>query len=203
MNIKGTTALERRAAELHLREQDAVDSVLKIEDIPDEGLLLRVERPATWFAEDVPLSREVKAALLLFRIAQDVTADVDARTALTLECGRCLKQFETPVHLEFRQIYLPMKDEEVADEEELADDDLGVTFYRKPEIELDDLFREELILSIPLQPLCSTDCPGLCPHCGADLATAPCTCSQARDERLSPLAGLLDSMKKDINRRTD
>ena len=99
MSTKGTTALERRAAELHLREQDAIDSVLKIEDIPEEGLLLRVERPASWFAEDVPLSREVKAALLLFKISQDVTADVEARTALTLECGRCLKQFEMPVHL--------------------------------------------------------------------------------------------------------
>ena len=42
------------------------------------------------------------------------------------------------------------------------------------EIDLADALRDELSLSVPLAPLCSRACRGLCPVCGSDLNTEPC-----------------------------
>jgi uncharacterized protein len=56
--------------------------------------------------------------------------------------------------------------------------------------------REAVLLAVPAAPLCSAECPGLCPQCGADLATTKCGCVvQTRDERwaaLDALRGKLD-----------
>jgi uncharacterized protein len=189
-------ALERRGRELGLTPREHAEDKLQIDEIPDEGLLLHLRRRADWLALDVPVLAGVDAWLLLFRIGQEVSADVEGESTLQLECSRCLKEISFPVQMQLRSMYLPLKEEELAEETELANDDLGVTFYRKPEISLPDLFRDELILSIPLKPLCSTDCPGLCPSCGADLAAGGCGCPAApADARLSPLAELLEKMR--------
>lgn len=190
------SGLERRGQELGLEAKEAVEEMLRIEDLPDEGLLLHLQRPPNWLAEDVRLASGVEGWILLFKIAQEVTIDAECATSMRLECGRCLNEYQVPVELKFRLMYLPMKDQEFPEEKELVADDLGVSFYRKPEIQMRDLFREELILSIPLQPLCRPDCPGLCPSCGADLSTTACGCrSSAPDARFSALAGLLQTMK--------
>ncbi len=43
-------------------------------------------------------------------------------------------------------------------------------------IELDDVIREEILLSFPAKILCSDSCKGLCARCGADLNKERCRC---------------------------
>ena len=51
--------------------------------------------------------------------------------------------------------------------------------------------REAVLLAVPEAPLCRHDCPGLCPHCGADRATSTCACVvESRDERWAALDAL-------------
>ena len=51
--------------------------------------------------------------------------------------------------------------------------------------------REAVLLAVPEAPLCRHDCPGLCPQCGADLATSKCSCVvETRDERWAALDAL-------------
>lgn len=58
------------------------------------------------------------------------------------------------------------------------------------------LVREAVLLAVPAAPLCTTECKGLCPQCGADRATISCSCVvETRDERwaaLDALRGKLD-----------
>ena len=58
------------------------------------------------------------------------------------------------------------------------------------------IVREAVLLVVPAAPLCRAECPGLCPQCGADLATTTCSCVVVtRDERwaaLDALRGKLD-----------
>jgi uncharacterized protein len=57
---------------------------------------------------------------------------------------------------------------------------------------LDDLVREAIILSLPLKPLCSEECKGLCPICGTDLNKSHCHCViEKTDPRWDMLKGLL------------
>jgi uncharacterized protein len=55
------------------------------------------------------------------------------------------------------------------------------------QLDLRPLVRDALLLELPLAPLCQPDCLGLCPRCGADLNTGPCSCVPDRDPRWGAL----------------
>jgi uncharacterized protein len=60
-------------------------------------------------------------------------------------------------------------------------------------LDLTPLLREQAWLTIPMKPLCRSDCKGLCPLCGANLSTEPCTCDRERiDPRLAVLKDLME-----------
>ena len=40
-------------------------------------------------------------------------------------------------------------------------------------LDLEPLLRDAVVLTLPFQPLCQDDCPGLCTECGARLADDP------------------------------
>jgi uncharacterized protein len=63
------------------------------------------------------------------------------------------------------------------------------------QLDLAPMVREEVLLGVPDAPLCRSDCPGLCPTCGADLQTGACACStELRDERWAALDVLRQSV---------
>jgi uncharacterized protein len=120
------------------------------------------------------------------------------RTELELECSRCLEAFAMPIDREFDLRYLPAgADSETADAgdegDEVEDDDVAVTFYRDEQIDLNELLREQFYLALPMKPLCTEDCQGICPQCGTNRNSAPCDCHpQWEDPRLAGLKTLLD-----------
>jgi uncharacterized protein len=61
-------------------------------------------------------------------------------------------------------------------------------WFRGEEIDLGAFVLEAISLSLPVQPLCREDCPGLCPRCGAELARGACGCEDRKPE--SPFAVL-------------
>jgi uncharacterized protein len=63
-------------------------------------------------------------------------------------------------------------------------------------IDLIPAVREELALTAPDFLLCREDCSGLCPRCGRDLNTGPCTCPPDTDPRWAGLAGLKDKLSR-------
>jgi len=68
-----------------------------------------------------------------------------------------------------------------------------VRWFDGDSLELDEVFREIVILSQPLHHLCSPDCRGLCPKCGADLNRGECGCDRTSiDPRLAVLQKLLN-----------
>jgi uncharacterized protein len=61
-------------------------------------------------------------------------------------------------------------------------------------IDLEPVLRDQVVLALPFQPLCTDDCPGLCPECGARLADEPGHKHEDRtDPRWAALGGLLQS----------
>jgi hypothetical protein len=60
-------------------------------------------------------------------------------------------------------------------------------------LDLDELVREELLLSFPMRTLCSPDCEGLCPKCGRPRRLGDCGCQTREiDPRLAVLRTLLE-----------
>jgi uncharacterized protein len=111
-------------------------------------------------------------------------------TRVESTCARCLGRVEIPVEADFDLTYQPMAT--IAHEEEIQvpAEDLEVGFYSGPGIEVADVVTEQVNLFMPMQVVCSPDCRGLCPTCGANRNLEACKCSEEPSE--SPFAALLD-----------
>jgi DUF177 domain-containing protein len=92
------------------------------------------------------------------------------------ECDRCLAALSIPVEASFDLLYVPPS--ATAEEHELGDDDLSLGYYQDGVIDVDDLVLEQIELALPMARLCSEDCSGLCPECGANLNLGRCACSE-------------------------
>jgi uncharacterized metal-binding protein YceD (DUF177 family) len=80
-------------------------------------------------------------------------------------------------------------------EVELDQDDLGVLVLDGEHLDTEPLIQEQVVLEIPMKPLCATECKGLCPRCGADRnLTSDCCEEPASDERWEALGTLRDRL---------
>jgi uncharacterized protein len=77
------------------------------------------------------------------------------------------------------------------DELHLNLDDTEIAFFEGDGLFLADILAEQVNLALPMKVICSPDCRGLCPHCGANLNNEECRCEKnGSDARLAPLARL-------------
>jgi uncharacterized protein len=103
----------------------------------------------------------------------------EASAEATGICGRCLIDISLPVQVEFQELFA-YPGEEAADYE-VQDD----------HVDLENLVRDAIVLSLPFQPVCRPDCPGLDPETGERLAEHPDTePRKALDPRWAALADL-------------
>jgi uncharacterized protein len=141
-------------------------------------------------------------------LVMDVHKDGDAyraagrvATKLGLECGRCLEAFEIPIDSPFELRYVPAPaaaGDAVEAEREVNEDDLTTAFYQEEAIDLGELMHEQFVLSLPMKPLCTEACQGLCLQCGTNLNKGTCDCKPAwtTDPRLAALKGLVKTDKE-------
>jgi uncharacterized protein len=96
-----------------------------------------------------------------------------------------------PVDAPFDLRFLPASAASADAEREVEEEDLETSFYRDDRIDLNELLREQFYLALPMKPLCTEECRGLCPQCGINLNTGTCGCEVPwEDPRLAPLKDL-------------
>ncbi|MGE5674995.1 MAG: YceD family protein [Mycobacterium leprae] len=114
------------------------------------------------------------------------------RGEVVAECSRCLSPFRLPLKVAFDEEFVEgnPEDERVAEE---GDEDRTLSYYQGDAIDLSDSLRENVLLELPMKPLCSEECKGLCPTCGTNLNEGPCKCThtEAVDPRFLELQKLL------------
>jgi uncharacterized protein len=156
----------------------------------------------TFQPADLALADEEYAVAAPVHLVMDVHKDGEAyrvtgrvQTRLRLECGRCLEPFEIPFDNPFELRYVPEPPAGAEGEErEVDEDDLTTAYYREDAIDLGALMHEQFVLALPMKPLCSEACKGLCPSCGTNLNKGTCECKPAwTDSRLAALKGLVKS----------
>jgi DUF177 domain-containing protein len=132
--------------------------------------------------EPIALSFEIFKDKQQFRLAGGV------KTRLELSCSRCLEPFSLAVDQTYDLRYQPHAHNTGEGEREIEEDDLTTAFYENDEIDLGQLMREQFYLALPMKPLCSETCKGLCPVCGTNLNRGACVCSRSWvDPRLEAL----------------
>ncbi len=111
------------------------------------------------------------------KVGRDVIVKGNFAAAAWLGCSRCLEPFSLPLNISFRHILRPYDRElEQATELELAPEDLEYGYYEDEIVFLDRLVEEQVVLAIPMKPLCDKDCQGLCPRCGGNRNMTACSC---------------------------
>lgn len=104
-------------------------------------------------------------------------------TTLSLVCDRCAQLFSREKRVDFESM--------LATELENEENDDIIFLDGEMQLDLEELLGDVFLLNMDTKNLCSQDCKGLCPGCGADLNHEPCRCKKEIDPRLSKLAQLL------------
>ncbi len=136
---------------------------------------------------------DVVAHLHLDRQLNEVLVSGDIKGEIRLQCSRCLTPFQRYIELDINLTYLPIEEINKMETYEIKDDESNISYYRGEQLDITEIVQEQLILSIPMKPLCDEECKGLCPVCGANLNIQECTCKKEEvDPRLSILKRLLE-----------
>lgn len=167
---------------------------INVNKIPEGGMPFRFERDAEWFREnligtapcDYKPSR-IDVVCTVRRMRENVFIEGTVATTGEMPCCRCLETAHLEIRAPFKYTFAPSP-AETGEEMELSAEDLDFAFYEGEIIDLDSVILEQILLQIPIKPLCTELCRGLCPHCGVNLNTASCNCQgQVFDERLAAL----------------
>jgi uncharacterized protein len=95
-------------------------------------------------------------------------------------CSRCLTTFSIGFKVSFDEQFVEGLPDEDDDEAE-ALEERTVTYYEGDEIDLTESLRDNVLLELPMKPLCRVDCKGLCPYCGEDKNLVGCDCKETVD----------------------
>jgi uncharacterized protein len=129
-----------------------------------------------------PLEYRLTAQESRGRIA--VTGELSCR--LRLLCSRCLTPIDEEFVIPFEEQFQVMKESDPK-----PDDDVDFVPVTEERIDLRPFMEEELLVHLPLAPLCSEDCKGLCPECGTNRNEQACGCNTDRlDPRFEALQNL-------------
>jgi uncharacterized protein len=137
-----------------------------------------------------PLAAEGVAELLP-DTGGEVRVQGRIRTDLETECDRCLGRasfhIDTPFDLFYRLLESTGPEEEVA----IDDGEAEMGFYELPGLQLEEIVREQVLLQLPMQRVCSEACNGICPICGANRNETNCSCQpHLEDDRWMALKDL-------------
>ena len=132
--------------------------------------------------EDVKPAGKIRYKLKASMAGQDLVVRGEAEVSVKAECARCLREVVRP--LSAKEICI-VRENVPAREVDITQD-----------------IREELLLTLPTRFLCSEQCKGLCPGCGADLNVKKCTCEKKKRGKAEPAPedspwSVLDQLKPD------
>ncbi|HEX5432160.1 MAG TPA: DUF177 domain-containing protein [Bryobacteraceae bacterium] len=106
------------------------------------------------------------------------------------DCDRCLEPAGIPLDSDFELYYRPVS-EGYGEETAIDQGEAEMGFYDGDGLELNDVLREYVLLSLPMQRLCSADCKGICPVCGQNRNHNACDChAKAVDDRWAALRSI-------------
>ena len=138
------------------------------------GTLQELDRtipaPADWRVEliGVPEGADVDLHLRLESVMEGVLVTGELDVPVAGSCARCLEPVEDTLSLDVQELfaYEGSTTEATSEEDEV----------RRVEgdfLDLEPLLRDTVVLSLPLAPLCTDDCAGLCVDCGLRLDDLP------------------------------
>ncbi len=141
-------------------------------------------------AEEVKFISPVHLHAGLTRIKSGILLDGHIDTVVEVTCSRCLERTELPLDVDIHEVF------SIPGMEETFDGfDTVFTIGADEKIDIEPALNENIIVNIPVKPLCSENCLGICPVCGKNRNLEKCDCEEEKvDPRLEVLKKLKDSL---------
>jgi len=138
-----------------------IDLTELLQKVGNEADIERAETVS--FPEDgLKLTQPLKIEAHLVNTGSSVLLTGEAETLAELECSRCLKNYQLPISIEFQEEFShepfsPPGKGEI----ELHPEDFVSPIGEDNMIDLTELIRQEMLLSLPIKTLCNEDCKGI------------------------------------------
>ncbi|MBT9332065.1 YceD family protein [Paracidobacterium acidisoli] len=124
-------------------------------------------------------------------IIPDIRVRAEYNGSFQILCARCLEPVENTLAGQFDLLFRPLGADQGPSDRSIGASETEIGYYQDGSLLLEDVLREQVLLSLPARTLCQPDCKGLCPRCGRNLNTETCTCDTApADPRWSALSDL-------------
>jgi uncharacterized protein len=134
------------------------------------------------FGDDLSVT-DFNGLARLTRTGQGILVQAKFDGTVAAECVRCLGNFSQSLSAEIDELFTHPPDKA---------DDPQTTISDQAILDLTPMVREVFLIDIPIQPTCTPDCAGLCPHCGENRNEVECSHPEAEiDPRMAVLKTLL------------
>lgn len=148
----------------------------------------------------VPQGEPLWLDLRLESVMEGVLISGSVRATATGACVRCLEPVEEPFDVDFQELFA-YADRAAHHHEVASEDEEDVHELDGDLADLEPVLRDAVVPTLPFQPVCQVDCPGLCSECGARLADDPAHHHEVIDPRWSALAGMASTDDTDTDER--
>ncbi len=140
--------------------------------------------------EELGLAGPVSVRGVATSLGKDVYIQCHAQGKVELVCSRCLSPFSRAFEVDCEGKFVDQVDNK-GQESEVE------TFPLEGAVcDLDEMIGHEIVLNLPMKPLCSEECKGICPVCGKNLNQGDCGCSR-KDGGPSPFGRkLLEALEE-------
>jgi uncharacterized protein len=142
------------------------------------------EKPTVHIDPDLDLEN-FNGTVRITRTAQGLFVQGNLQATIQTECVRCLTDFPQPLEIEFTELYAFSANSVT---------ESGLFVPDSGKIDLAPIVREEMLVAIPISPICKEDCKGLCPICGENLNLTTC---HHEEEDLDPRLEVLKKLIAD------
>ncbi|MCK4911997.1 MAG: DUF177 domain-containing protein [Thermodesulfovibrionales bacterium] len=147
---------------------------IELAQIPEEGLEIKADEKVV-IGDNQPVTAELD--IIVQEVAGEFLVKGNVSASMELTCGRCLKEFKKDLALAIDLVYSRTNEAEgEGKDHEVTAGELNTGFITGDELDLAEVVSEQLMLSMPMRPLCEEGCKGICPKCGADLNEKECGC---------------------------
>lgn len=150
--------------------------------------------------EGMTLTAPVHGKMYISSTGRVLLVEGAVDTEVEQVCARCGVIYRQPIHAEFQEDFVirpaqaPGQGTRIEEEE---GPESRVFIEGTLDLNLDELLRQSILVALPLKPLCSDTCQGLCPRCGTRLSDGPCACApEATNPQMAVLRRLLENRQQ-------
>lgn len=126
--------------------------------------------------DQIKLLAPVEISIKLTNAGSRILVEGFVNIKIALKCSRCNEEFGWKNKIDINEEFLESSSEEVLSKKDMKLEDLNIFTYKNNTIDLKEIIRQNIITNLPLNPICKSNCLGLCQVCGVNKNEEKCIC---------------------------